>query len=277
MFQAAGIIRLYKSLIPNLKHDAHISALDTVRSAGMPLPLDLLRFERIRLFQQLATKAFRPLTALVEANIGASRCWLQALLEDVRCLADLRPTASAKALCSLDLPGLWTCAQSHPSLLSSLLCSAWHAAVVKASSVGLVAPAQAPAQAHVCPLCKASCKGPRGLSLHLAVKHNYRCRARFYAPDTICRCCHLQFADRLKLLKHLIRRSPRCLLFLRRQMEPLTLAEELQATARESKRARRGIGVIGCCKPVQARTVPNFVERRPDSQCPISIEDVLGC
>ena len=273
----AGIIRLYKSLIPHLRHDAHVSALDIVRSAGMPLPLDLLRFERIRLFNQLATKDFRPLTALVEANIGASRCWLQAIMEDVRWLADLRPTASAQALCGLDLPGLWTFAQSHPVLLTSLVRSAWHAAVAKASQVGLVAPVPAPAQVLACPLCKASCKGPRGLSLHLAVKHNYRCRARFYAPDTICRCCHLQFSDRQKLLKHLIRRSPGCLIFLRRHMEPLTLAEELQATARENKRARKGIGVIGCCKPVQARTKPSFVERRSDSCCPISIEDVLGC
>ena len=243
----------------------------------MPLPLDLLRFERIRLFNQLATKDFRPLTALVEANIGASRCWLQAIMEDVRWLADLRPTASAQALCGLDLPGLWSFARSHPVLLTTLLRSAWHAAVAKASQVGLVAPAPAPAQVLACPLCKASCKGPRGLSLHLAVKHNYRCRARFYAPDTICRCCHLQFSDRQKLLKHLIRRSPGCLIFLRRHMEPLTLAEELQATARENKRARKGVGVIGCCKPVQARTKPSFVERRSDSRCPISIEDVLGC
>ncbi|CAE7940177.1 GTPBP4 [Symbiodinium sp. KB8] len=94
----SGVLRLYGALLvgPQAKHDAHVSHRELLRAVGLPAPIDLLRLERLRLLAQLLHKSCSRVHELLEASIGAQRCWLTEILDDWQWL---------RGLLSLSIPG----------------------------------------------------------------------------------------------------------------------------------------------------------------------------
>ena len=230
-----GCMRLYKYLLPARLASDHLDSGTICARTSMPAPLHLVRFERLRLLGQCASKGFGSLLHLLEGTIGSSQCWLSEAMSDVRWLVDLRPTPNALTLRGLDVHELFITLQGQPTSLPGLLKPAWFCSVKAITSQDFVQFADSARTSEHCHLCGKVCKGRQGLQVHLARKHGVLMAARFYAPDHTCQACRKAFANRERVLKHLSRRSPACLRFLQLHRTPLTEQEERSVTKAEAK------------------------------------------
>ena len=228
-----GCMRLYRFLVPAKAAADHIDCVRLCAMTLMPAPLQLLKLERLRLLNQCAIKGFSSLLQLVEGTVGSSPCWLAEALQDVRWLVDIRPVPSALALKDLDVAELFHALQARSSGFVHLLSPAWGRAVLTVETTDFVRFADAERASLKCLLCGKACKGKQGLQVHMSRRHGELIQARYYAPDHRCHACKKGFATRERVIKHLSRRSPACLVFLQQHVSPLSYEEEREATAAE--------------------------------------------
>ena len=206
----SGVLHLYGALLvgPQAKHDAHVSHRELLRAVGLPAPIDLLRLERLRLLAQLLHKSCSRVHELLEASIGAQRCWLTEILDDWQWL---------RGLLSLSIPGdqedvsiALGYLAGRTSQLSAWVRRAWYKSCANWAFCEIVVPRTGPMIVHQCPFCCAKLRGKAGLAGHLALKHGLRSKARFLVRTATCPACLKCFHTRSRLLFHLQRSSPKC-------------------------------------------------------------------
>ena len=68
----AGCLNLYRFLLPSHLRESHLISI--CRLANMPAPSVLIKFERLRLLGQIASKGFNALLQLLESAAGNPHC-----------------------------------------------------------------------------------------------------------------------------------------------------------------------------------------------------------
>ena len=235
----SGCLQLYKYLLPSGCFDKHLTASQICRMTAMLPPLILLRMERLHLVGQVAAKSLASLNQPLESALGNAVCWLTVLQQDLDWLFKLRPTCIACEMRSLELSELILRFRSQPSLMSSLLNAIWHRATLDLAASHFVAFTPAAHQGLMCPQCGFSCKDRRGLHTHLAIKHGRKIEARYFARGCRCEAWFRILPSRSHLTKHLSRRSPKCLDFLRSHKLPMSSEEERIATTQAALAAKK--------------------------------------
>ena len=241
-----GCMRLYKYLLPAAATREHIDSVRLCKLAGMPAPLHLLRFERLRLLGHCASKGFESLLQLLEGTIGSSTCWVAEAMADVQWLISLRPVPSALELQELEVSELFTALQGKPTCISHLLAPAWGHSARAICYADFVHFKESARVSVCCPECGHVCKGKQGLHVHLARRHGVLTPARYYAPSHQCLACKKIFATRERVIKHLSRRSPACLRYLQDNVEPMSTEAERRSTKAEvAWRAKPRLAELG--------------------------------
>ena len=242
-----GVLRIFKCLLTGAqaKHDAHVSQTDICELVGLPSPAHLLALERLRLLGQLCRCHCAPTLALLEAGIGARRCWLTDVCSDLRWAAGLLPRhlpASWRTDLSIDIVFEWI--QAAPRLYGRIHAKLWaKAAVLPGASRGLISQEPAASQLAPCPLCSFRAKNRTGLAAHLAHAHGLRSVTRRLAASSTCPSCLINFHTRTRVLQHLRRHSP-CFQALRHGGWglPESVAEELDKQELARWKVTRGRG-----------------------------------
>ena len=221
----AGVTRLLKFLVPykDVREDPKISLLWLLRAVRLPAPIVLLRLERLRLLRQVPSKDLVPLRKVVEAAAGSKRCWLTDVLADLKWLQGVAREAEWQFPLGpdleCDLVETFSVLQSYERDFNALIKKAWRWASKNVRPCDILHADSQPTIEQTCPICSQVCKGPRGLSSHVALRHGIFPAASTFIRHTGCPACQTEFHHRRRAIKHL-RSSPQCLEWLRLHTQP---------------------------------------------------------
>ena len=267
-----GCITLYRHLLCGAEVTGRFHNAALCKKLGLPPPLALIRFERVRLLSLTAQRGFTSLLQILEASIGDRHCWLTVALSDLQWLIRLRPTPAARSLQDLDLASLFGRLRDQPNLVATLVSKAWHLISQDCTEADFVRVQVETKEVMVCKMCGTTCQSRRGLHAHMALKHTLRLRGRFYARGRVCQCCNKTFSNRERLIKHLVRGRPSCLRWLQCHAQPLTADEE--AALSKSCRSKGKPSTADLCRAYTGPSTP-LVLRQEDARDPFCIEDFL--
>ena len=172
-----GCISLYRQLLLGRDATAFFHNHDLCQKLRLPPPLDLLRFQRLRLLALVANRGNAGLLRVLEAGIGDSGCWLTAALGDLQWLGRLRSTPATVSLCQMDVTAVFCYLRSHPALMRSLLRAAWHAAALGCQSTDFERLAVRAHVPHVCRICSTPSASKRACTLTSPPNMHYVCEA----------------------------------------------------------------------------------------------------
>ena len=228
----AGVTRLLKFLVPykDVREDPKISLLWLLRAVRLPAPSVMLRLERLRLLRQVLCKDSVPLRKVIEAAAGSKRCWLTDVLADLKWLQGAAREAEWQFLLGpdfeCDLVETFSVLQSGERTFNALIKKAWRWASKHVSSCDILHADSPPVIERTCPICSQACKGPRGLSSHVALRHGIFPMASTFIRHTGGPACQTEFHHRRRAIKHL-RSSPKCFEWLRLHTQPATPCTEV--------------------------------------------------
>ena len=216
----AGITRLLKYLIPSrqLREDPKLSLFWLLNVIKLPDPSCLLRFERLRLLQQILLKDSAPLRQLLESAAGAAKCWISDVISDLHWLIDLCQQASWTFPLGRgfneDLHGSFDRLRQRAKAFGG----GFSARNVSASDIWQRLARDS--ESVQCTLCAKSFKGARGLKAHLALCHGIYPLASLLVHGMGCPACQRDFHCRRRAVRH-VQRSETCLQWLKEHVQPV--------------------------------------------------------